>query len=46
MSDSSSIATLLQAVERYFALMHDNDVSRDVGSALNRHQAKPRGLGV
>jgi hypothetical protein len=28
MSDSSSIATLLQAVERYFALMHDNDVSR------------------
>ena len=28
MSDSLSIATLLQAVERYFALMHDNDVSR------------------
>ena len=28
MSDSLSIATLLQAVERYFALMHDNDISR------------------
>ena len=28
MRDSLSIATLLQAVERYFALMHDNDVSR------------------